>query len=162
LLAGLFGLFFLVLPGRAEAQTAACNNDVDCPGAECGGQTCVHSSGAATCLDANTAYQSGAGDGHCAVDTDCKCHAMGAVCSGFYCSFTVPNDGGAGGSTGTGGSTGAAGSTGTGGSSHAGTSGGSGGGGGGCSVAGVPTAGGSIAFALFAAALMRRRARRRA
>jgi MYXO-CTERM domain-containing protein len=159
-LVGLVGLF---AAGRAEAQTA-CQTDKDCPGTACGTQVCYQSSGLGTCVDPNTSGQSGLSDGWC-VDTDggvsdsyCKCAGMGATCNGLYCSFTIPPDGGAGGSTGGGGSTGSGGSTGTGGSGHAGTSGGSGGGGG-CSVAGTPSLGGVAGLALLAVVLMRRRRR---
>ena len=143
----LAGLVCLFAAGTAHAQTATCTNDIDCPGTTCGSQTCVHNSGGSICAEAGTEYPSGAGDGHCATDNDCKCKAQGATCSGFYCTFTVPQDGG---STGTGGTGGTTGSAGTG-----------GGGGGGCSVAGAHTGAASIGIALFAAALMRRRARRR-
>lgn len=158
---------FLVA-GNAHAQTT-CNTDKDCPGTACGGQVCLHNSGSFTCVDANTQGTSGSGDGWCAdssgnaVDSNCKCAAQGATCLGLFCTFTVPGTGGAtgaGGTTGTGGATG--GTTGSGGATgSAGTSGG-GGGGGGCSVAGVPSFGSAVVAALFAVALMRRRARRRA
>jgi hypothetical protein len=155
----------LLVAGNAQAQTT-CTTDKDCPNTACGGQVCLHSSGSFTCVDANTQGPSGAGDGWCAdssgnaVDSNCKCAPQGATCLGLFCTFTVP---GAGGATGTGGSTGTAGATGTGSggsTGSAGTSGGSGGGSG-CSVGGGPSFGSAAVVALFAVALMRRRAGRR-
>ena len=150
-LAGLAGLLFA---GRAQAQTT-CQVDTDCPDAACGGQVCVHSSGLSMCVAANTSGASGISDGWCAnadgaeVNSNCKCASMGAMCAGFFCTFTVPSGGGTGGTTGTGGS-----GTGT-----AGT----GGGDGGCSFAGAPSlAGAGAGLALLAAALRRRRVRHRA
>ncbi|HEY7371569.1 MAG TPA: hypothetical protein VIF57_05270 [Polyangia bacterium] len=175
----LAGLVALLAAGRAQAQTITCQTDLDCPGTGCGSQVCYKSSGGSMCVEPNTVGVSGAGDGWCAspdggamVDTNCKCHAQGAICDGFSCSFTIPPDGGTTGTGGTGGGggSGKGGSTGTGGSgtggsggAAAGTSGGSGGGGGGCSLAGAPSAFGSTGAALLLAALlMRRRSRRRA
>jgi hypothetical protein len=153
------GLIGLLSASTASAQTA-CDVDRDCPGTACGTQVCVKSSGGSACMDANPGM-SGISDGWCNVDSDCKCHSLGAVCSSVFCSFTVAPDGGttgtgggSGGSTGTGGSgTGTGGSTGS-----AGTS----GGGGGCSIAGPPSLGSVAGFAFLAAALLRRRSRRRA
>lgn len=144
----------LLVAGNAQAQTTTCNTDKDCPGTECGGQVCHKSSGVSTCVDANTAGLSGFDDGWCsdngtAVDSNCKCASLGATCNGLSCTFTVPPDGGAGGSSGsggTGGSAGGAGGTGT---------------GGGCSVAGAPSRGGAAGWVLLAGVLIRRRARRR-
>ncbi|HMF42488.1 MAG TPA: MYXO-CTERM sorting domain-containing protein [Polyangia bacterium] len=173
----LLGLAGVLAAGRAYAQTTPCATDLDCPGTGCGGQVCVKSSGGAMCADPNTSHASGIDDGWCAAadgtptDTNCKCHSLGATCNGFYCTFTIPPDGGA---TGTGGGGGSGGSTGTGGSGKGGsgtgtggsatgtggTSGGSGGGGGGCSVAGTPSALGAAGSALLLAlALVRRRRR---
>ena len=126
------------VPANAQAQTTTCNTDKDCPGTACGSQVCHKSSGSSTCVDANTAGVSGFDDGWCsdngtAVDSNCKCASLGATCTGLNCTFTVPPDGGAGGS-------------------GTGTS-----GGGGCSVAGAPSFGSAAFVALFAAALMRRR-----
>jgi hypothetical protein len=175
----LAGLVALLAAGRAQAQTTTCQTDLDCPGTGCGSQVCYKSSGGSMCVEPNTVGASGAGDGWCAspdggapVDTNCKCHAQGATCDGFSCSFTIPPDGGTTGTGGTGG-TGGSGTGGTGGSAKggssggaaAGTSGGSGSGGGGCSVAGTPSVFGSAAGLLLAAVsvrLRRRRARRRA
>jgi MYXO-CTERM domain-containing protein len=139
--------------------------DLDCPNAACGGEVCVHSSGLSMCVPANTSGQSGVNDGWCAsadggaaVNSNCKCAAMGATCEGLFCTFTVPPGGGTGGSTGTGGS-----GTGTGGSgTGTGGTGTGGGGDGGCSIAGAPSlAGAGVGLALLAAALRRRRARQR-
>jgi len=163
----LVGLACLLQANRAEAQ-AACATDKDCPGTACGGQVCLHSSGSFLCVDANTVGASGSGDGWCAdsagnaVDSNCKCAPQGATCLGLFCTFTVPAATGTGGTSGAGGASGTGGSTGSGGATgNAGTSGG-GGGGGGCSVAGAPSFGAAAGVALLAAALMRRRARRRA
>jgi len=171
-LAGIAGL--LLAAGRANAQTSACNVDTDCPNAACGGQTCIKSSGGSHCAPANTETTSGLGDGWCASpdggapdDNACKCKAQGATCDGFFCTFTVPPDGGTagtGGSGGGGGGTGGgtagngSGGSGAGGSSAKGGSSGSSGGGG-CSVAGVPSAASMAAGLLLAAALLRRRVR---
>ena len=95
----LVGLVGLLAAGSADAQTATCVNDIDCPGTTCGSQTCVHNSGGAMCADANTLYGSGFGDGHCTTVTDCKCGSLGATCETGFCTFTIPPDGG---STGTG------------------------------------------------------------
>jgi MYXO-CTERM domain-containing protein len=155
----LAGLAGLLVAGRAYAAPTPCKVDLDCPNAGCGGEVCVHSSGLSMCVPANTSGASGTNDGWCAsadggaaVNSNCKCAAMGATCEGFFCSFTVPQGGG----TGTGGT-----GTGTGGSGT-GTAGTSGGGDGGCSVAGAPSlAGAGAGLALLAAALRRRRARHR-
>jgi len=167
----LVGFVALLVAGRASAQTTPCNVDTDCPGTVCGSQVCAHDSGGIRCVDQGALGSSGS-EGWCAdsnsvaQDSNCKCHAQGATCDGFLCSFTVPPATGTGGSTGSGGSTGTAGSTGTGGSGTGtggatGSAGSGGGGGGGCSVAGAPTLGGSLGLALLAAALLRRRGRRR-
>jgi MYXO-CTERM domain-containing protein len=176
----LAGMFGLLAAGRAHAQTTTCNTDIDCPGTACGTQVCVKSSGGAQCMDPNTAHASGVDDGWCAdssgnpQDSNCKCRSLGANCSdlGFYCSFTIPPDGGATGTGGTGGGGGrgavdggGGGNTGTGGVSGSMGSGGSKtSSGGGCSVAGDPSTGlgGAGAALLLAAALVRRRARHRA
>jgi hypothetical protein len=166
----LVGLVALLAAGRASAQTTPCSVDTDCPGTECGSQVCAHDSGGIRCVDQGALGSSGS-EGWCAdsagvaQNSNCKCRALGATCEGFLCSFTVPPPTGTGGATGAGGSTGSAGSTGTGGTGT-GTGGatgsaGSGGGGGGCSVAGAPSLGGSLGVALLAAALLRRRGRRR-
>ena len=159
----LAGLAGLLVAGRAYAAPTPCKVDLDCPNAACGGEVCVHSSGLSMCVPANTSGASGTNDGWCAsadggveVDSNCKCAAMGATCEGFFCSFTVPQGGGTGGSTGAGGA-----GTGTGGSG-AGTGGTGGGGDGGCSIAGAPSlAGAGAVVALLAAALRRRRVRHR-
>ena len=159
-LAGLASL--LLFAGRAQAQTT-CQVDTDCPNAACGGEVCVHSSGLSMCVAADTSGASGISDGWCAnaagaeVNSNCKCASMGATCAGFFCTFTIPPGGGTGGTTGTGGT-----GTGTGGSGT-GTAGTGGGGDGGCSIAGAPSlAGAGAGLAFLAAALRRRRVRRRA
>jgi len=161
----LAGLVGLLVATRAQAQTPPCDVDTDCPGTECGTEVCVKSSGLAMCYPANTQGASGISDGRCdvngvEVNANCKCAAQGAICSGFFCSFTVPQ-GGTGGSTGAGGSGTGTGGSGTGGSST-GTAGTGGGGDGGCSLAGAPSLGGAAGLLLLAAALLHRRPRRRA
>ena len=151
----------LLAAARADAQTQSCTKDTDCPGTECGSQVCVMSSGLGNCYPANQQGASGTNDGWCADpggaanNANCKCASMGATCDGFFCTFTIP-PGGTGGATGTGGS-----GTGTGGSGTG--TGGSGGGDGGCSVAGAPALSWAGAAGLIVlAALVGRRARRRA
>ena len=166
----LAGLFVMLAAGRADAQTP-CTTDMDCPNAACGGEVCVTNSGGKACQAADPNASPGT-DGWCALpggaadDTKCKCHAQGATCNGFSCTFTVPPDGGATGTGGTGGSgTGGSGTggSGTGGSGTAGTSAGTGGGGGGgCSAAGASSLGaGAAGLALMLAAMIRGRVRRR-
>jgi hypothetical protein len=154
----LAALFVLLAAGRANAQ---CQTDVDCPNAACGGDVCTKSSGLSSCSAAGERGLPGS-DGWCADangnpdDSKCKCRGMGATCNGFYCTFTMPSDGGgAGGSSGSGGTGGASAGT-------AGTSGGSTGssGGGGCNIGGVPSLGGAPGLGLLLAALLGRRARR--
>jgi hypothetical protein len=141
----------------APARAAACARDVDCPGTECGSQVCDWVTGTPTCVPAGSKWPQGA-DGECATDADCKCAPQGARCFAPFCTFTVPPDAGAGGTTGTAGASGAGGSaaggaagSGRGGSSGAtgGSSGATGGpsgaagksGGGGCVIAGAPVDG---------------------
>ncbi len=162
----LAGLAGLLVAGRAQAAPTPCKVDLDCPNAACGGEVCVYSSGLSMCVPANTSGQSGVNDGWCAsadggaeVDSNCKCASMGAKCAGFFCTYTIPQSGGTGGTTGTGGT-----GTGTGGSGTgtAGTGGG-GGGDGGCSIVGAPSlAGAGAGLALLAAVLLRRCVRHRA
>jgi len=155
------GLLCFAGARSAQAQSPACMVDTDCPGSACGGDVCTHTSGMFSCNEANT--QAGKGyDGWCAdangvaKDELCKCKGLGATCVGFFCTFTIPPGGGTGGSTGAGGS-----GTGTGGSGT-GTAGTGAGGDGGCSIAGAPSlAGAGAGLALLAAALRRRRLRRR-
>src|SRR5262245_62897364 len=166
----LVGLTALLAAGRASAQTT-CNVDTDCPGTACGTQVCAHDSGGIRCVDPGALGTPGISDGWCAdssgasQDSACKCRAQGATCAGFFCTQTTTGTGGGTGGGGSGGSTGSAGSTGSGGSGTGtgGTTGsaGSSGGGGGCSIAGAPSLGGSPGVALLAAALLRRRGRRR-
>jgi hypothetical protein len=135
----LVGFAALLAAGRASAQTTTCTVDTDCPGTVCGSQVCAHDSGGIRCVDQGALGSSGS-EGWCAdsngvaQDANCKCRSFGATGSG-------------GSGTGTGGATGSAGS--------------GGGGGGGCSIAGAPSLGGSLGMALLAAALLRRRGRRR-
>jgi hypothetical protein len=161
----------LLAAGQAYAQTTTCNTDLDCPGTACGTQVCVKSSGGSQCMDPNTAHASGVDDGWCAdtagnmQDSNCKCRSLGATCNGFYCTFTIPPDGGTTGAGGTGGGGGAVDGGGHGGTSGTGGVMGSGGSktssSGGCSVAGDPSRLGSAGAGLLLAALIRRRARRR-
>ena len=160
----LIGVVALLVAGRAHALPP-CNVDTDCPGAACGGEVCIKSSGLSMCYPAHTQGASGINDGRCDVDgvevnSNCKCASLGATCVGFFCTFTIPpgtgTGGGGGGSTGTGGS-----GTGTGGSGT-GSAGTGGGGDGGCSVAGASSFGCAAGVMLLAAALLRRRVRPRA
>ncbi len=133
-----------------------CTNDVDCTGggAACGGDVCQwDAEGNHTCVPAGT---DGVGkDGWCTIDTDCKCMAEGATCTGIHCSFTEAGaaSGGTGGGSGTAGSA-SAGTTAT--SSDESSD-----DGGGCSISGVATnTGGALAAFATAGAftlLLRRR-----
>ncbi len=131
----------------ANSAWAACVNDDDCPGTQCGGQICDYSKGF-SCQPAAAPGTTKGMDGWCTTDDNCKCKGQGATCVGVYCSFTTPPTagatGGAAGSTGgasgstTGGASGSTGgASGTGGatsSSDAGTTPKSGSSGG-CSIA---------------------------
>ena len=135
-----------LLAAAGNARAASCNVDTDCTGnAACGGDICDFYTQPPACKPAG-GHPNGM-DGWCTVDTDCKCHAQGATCTGVYCSFTVPDGGTTTGTGGSGGSTGSAGSS---------------GGGGGCSVAGGTAVDGSFALAGLGlvTALARRRRRR--
>jgi hypothetical protein len=163
ILVGIAAVVGLLVTGSARAATnpAQCRNDIDCVATpDCGGEVCPYEGNHAfTCQPAGQ-YPKGA-DGWCTVDSDCKCHAQGAVCVGqAYCSFTLLKDAPGGGATGgssgaTGGSSGAtggsSGATGgssgaTGGSSaDAGTNNG-GGSSGGCAVAGSSSVEGTLAL----------------
>jgi hypothetical protein len=101
----------------AQAQTAACTNDTDCPDAACGGQVCDWSTTPHTCKPAGT-YPQGQ-DGWCTTTANCKCSAQGATCVAVQCSQTLPTGStGAGGSA-SGGATGTAGASSVAGSSAA-------------------------------------------
>src|SRR5437660_126813 len=65
----------------------SCFVDTDCPGTACGTEVCEFFS--MVCQPAGT--QPGM-DGWCHVDTDCKCHSLGATCNTltFLCTFTQP------------------------------------------------------------------------
>jgi hypothetical protein len=167
------GAVVLGFSGRASA---ACVNDIDCPGggATCGGEVCDYSTVPPACKPAGTAAKGE--DGWCTKDTDCKCYAQTARCNTVYCTFTKASDAPAGaagtsgtaghtggaGATGSGGSTGTAGSPGTAGSTGSAGTGGTGttsSGGGGCAVA--PRSGGLAASLLGLALVVTRLARRR-
>ncbi|HTA90869.1 MAG TPA: hypothetical protein VK745_14860 [Polyangiaceae bacterium] len=144
----------LLAPQAARATGEACVNDIDCKtDPSCGGEICDYTKGE-TCQPA-TAAGSGM-EGWCTVDTDCKCHSEGAVCTLAQCSKTVAAGTGAGGASGSAGSgSSAAGSSAAGNSSSSGSS--------GCSVSGgMPR--GSLGFAfgaMCAAALIGARRKRR-
>ena len=149
------------------ANPASCTNDVDCTATpQCGGDVCTYTATATTCTPAGTGPKGS--DGWCTVDTDCKCYAEGARCSGVFCTFTKAGD--APGAGGKGGSSGVAGNAGGGGASGGaqGPSAGAGGtspsnsGSGGCAVAGAPPAAGGLVLAVLGliAMLAGRRVRR--
>jgi hypothetical protein len=79
----------------APPASAACTNDVDCPTPACGGEVCQWPAHA--CVTAGTDPQGT--DGWCTLDSDCKCMGEGATCVSPHCTFTLPRDGGAGGSS---------------------------------------------------------------
>jgi len=99
-------------------------------------------------VPAGTKWPQGA-DGECATTADCKCAPQGAICRAPFCSFTLPPDAGAGGSTGTAGASGAGGGpsgtggSGAGGASAAGGGAGSGRGGSSATTGGASGAGGA-------------------
>jgi len=119
----------LVLASPRPALAADCVTDMDCPGADCGGQVCQWLSTTSHVCQAAGGKSRGS-DGWCNTIADCKCQGVGAKCNAqFSCSFVLPADappaGGAGGASGAGGSGGASAgsmSAGTGGSSVAGDS----------------------------------------
>ncbi len=106
----LLGLAF-ALPRAALA--ADCVTDMDCPGAECGGQVCQWlSTTNHVCQDAGS--KSRGSDGWCNTASDCKCQSAGAKCNAqFSCSFVLASDAPAGGGmSGSGGMPGVGGSSG--------------------------------------------------
>jgi hypothetical protein len=120
----LAGLGVLLVAGGAQAATdpTTCANDIDCVATpQCGGEVCPYTGAHPfTCQPAGTGP---AGmDGWCTVDTDCKCHSLGATCANSFCTFTKPPSG-SGGSSGGAGTAGSAGETGSAGKSGAGTAG---------------------------------------
>jgi hypothetical protein len=182
MLAGLVaGVLFASGAARAATNPASCVNDIDCVATpECGGDVCTYTgANPMTCVAAGGSPKGS--DGWCDSthgDNDCKCKALGAKCTGIYCSFTKPSQapatgaagsGGGAGATGAAGSatgaagstTGAAGSTtgaaGATGAAGTGTSGG--GSSGGCAVA--ASSGGFAAVGLLGLALVVARRRRR-
>jgi MYXO-CTERM domain-containing protein len=167
-----FWIVLMVASARTwAANPASCANDIDCTATPaCGGDVCTYTAtGSPTCTPAGTGSKGS--DGWCTVDSDCKCFAEGARCSGVFCTFTkagdAPGAGGKGGGSGVAGTSGGAG--GAAGGSHgpaadAGTPPPSNSGGGGCNVAGEqPAAGGALLLAAlgFFALLARRRFARR-
>ena len=150
----LTGFACLLAAGTAAAQTnpASCINDVDCVATpSCGGDICDWADTAhpMTCKAAGS-HPKGM-DGWCTVDTDCKCHDLGATCgANASCTFTRPCDAPDAGPCGTGGS---------GGSGGGGTSGG-GGGGGGCSIAATAPTASSLFLAMLGLLTLPRRRRR--
>jgi MYXO-CTERM domain-containing protein len=169
LLSTLFGSALWLASSAALADGEPCINDIDCPGAECGGPVCNWSKPQGdkyTCNPAGT--QTKGSDGWCTTDADCKCKGVGAVCHAPYCSFTKASD--APPATGGGGS-GTAGTATTGGAGAA-TTAGTGGTGttptpapakdeGGCSIGSPASTGSGIALALGAIGLGVAFARRR-
>jgi len=119
----------------APVRAAACASDIDCPGTACGSQVCDWVTGTVACVPAGTKWPQGA-DGECATDADCKCAPQGARCFPPFCTFTVPPDAGAAGTTGSAGASGAGGGgAGSGGGGSSGATGGSSGATGGSSGA---------------------------
>ena len=94
----LAGLFVLLAAGRADAQTA-CETDMDCPNAACGGEVCVTNSGGKACQAADPNASPGT-DGWCALpngtadDSKCKCRAQGATCTGLVFWMNIAVTGG--------------------------------------------------------------------
>jgi MYXO-CTERM domain-containing protein len=120
--ATLFGSVALLVAPAALAEGELCINDIDCPGAECGGEVCNWKKPQGeefTCNPAGSQTPTGK-DGWCTTTDDCKCKAQGARCVAPYCTFTKASEAPAGGS-GAGGSSGTAGSTATAGTGTAGT-----------------------------------------
>jgi hypothetical protein len=145
----LIGFVCLLAAGTAAAQTnpATCMNDIDCVATpSCGGDICDWTQTPMKCAPAGKGTKGM--EGWCTLDTDCKCHDMGATCVAAYCTFTRPCDAPDAGpctSTGTGGSGGSS---------------GGGGGGGGCSIAATAPAGASgLLLALGMLVVSRRRRR---
>jgi uncharacterized membrane protein YgcG len=154
----------LVSFARPVSAQEECINDVDCPGAECGGQVCQWLESGIQCMAAGS--QPEGRDGWCTETSDCKCRGEGATCVPPYCTF-VTSRSGSGGAVGSGG----AGSGGTSGTSSGGTSGGSSGSAGsrpapddgessGCAV-GAPSGAQRPLAALFTVLLLAGLARRR-
>lgn len=169
LLSTLFGSVALLASSVALADGEECINDIDCPGAECGGPVCNWSKPQGMKYTCNPAgSQTKGSDGWCTTDADCKCKGQGAVCHAPYCSFTKASDAPAGGGSGAGGSASTAGTTSTAGTGTAGT--GTAGTGntpapakdeGGCSFGGATNTGSGMALALGALGLGVAFARRR-
>ena len=137
-----------------DAFAQACMNDIDCTAhPECGGEVCDWvTAPIQTCKPAGG--QPTGMDGWCSMDSDCKCHSLGATCKNLMCTFTKPCEADGGTCSGGTGTAGTSGGTGT-----AGTSGG-GGGGGGCSVGGQDAGGWSALLAAFGLIALRARRRR--
>jgi MYXO-CTERM domain-containing protein len=163
----------LLASSVALADGEACINDIDCPGAECGGPVCNWTKPQGDKFTCNPAGTQARGmDGWCTTDADCKCKGVGAVCHAPYCSFTKASDApaggsGAGGSASTGGSATTAGTgtttagTGTTTAGTGSTSAPAKDDGGGCSVGGPTNRGTGLALALGIAGLGIAFARRR-
>lgn len=127
--ATLFGSVALLVAPAALAEGEMCINDIDCPGADCGGEVCNWKKPQGdefTCNPAGSQTPTGK-DGWCTTTDDCKCKGLGAKCVAPYCTFTKPSEAppgtsgsGAGGGAGVAGSTATAG-TGTAGSGTAGS-----------------------------------------
>src|SRR5258708_9373856 len=82
--AALAGSLAWTTPARAES----CVNDINCKlnGTACGTDICNYGAAGMTCMPAETGPKGS--DGWCTTDSDCKCKAQGATCTGIYCSFT--------------------------------------------------------------------------
>ena len=87
-----FWVVIMVASARTwAANPASCTNDVDCTATpQCGGDVCTYTATATTCTPAGAGPKGS--DGWCTVDTDCKCYAEGARCSGVFCTFTKAGD----------------------------------------------------------------------
>jgi MYXO-CTERM domain-containing protein len=165
LLTTLLGSVAFLASSAAMADGEACYNDIDCPGAECGGAVCNWSKSAAmpmgdktfACNPAGSQTPTGS-DGWCTTTDDCKCKGLGAICVQPYCTFTKPSEAPAGGGTGAGGTASTAGAgTAAGGTASTPPAAEEGG----CSVASPASTGSSVALALgligLGAAFARRR-----
>jgi MYXO-CTERM domain-containing protein len=155
-LASVLGSAVFTMAPLASADGEPCINDIDCPGAECGGAVCNWDKPQGDRFTCNPAGSQPKGeDGWCSSNSDCKCASLGATCATApYCTFTKPSEAPAGGGSGAGGSASTAGTTAMAGTTS--TAGMAGGAtkppaeeeSGGCSVASPASTGGGIALTL--------------